>query len=273
MKMVDPDSVEKKVDEKEATSKIQAEVGDNYFVIKKDDLITKGKLYPKNTQIFFRTMIVPEVKRLANILMSQENAEYIVNDTLKKCLRGIDVDDLFVEDKMYLLFYLRANTFKDSSYVVDFHCDKCDCDSGYHFTVGNLRAKFLKDDYDPDAEYELKSGDKITLSYIKVRDQKDIENLKDSTIAKKAEKLDDAILGMAASISSINGAGMSLIQKYDYLMNKLTPEDYSDLQTIMEQHAIGIEPTMDVVCQECGGVGSIPVTFHPRFFLPKRKLG
>lgn len=273
MRMVDPELENTPVvEDADVSEKIDADVGDSFFLIKKEDLITRGKLYPKNKNIFFRTMIVPEVKRLANILMSEENAEYIVNDTLKKCLKGIDIDDLFVEDKMYLLFYLRASTFKDSSYVVDFHCDKCGKESGYHFTIGNLRANFIADDYDPNKKYVLQNGDELTLTYIKVRDQKEMENLKDSAIARKSDKLDDEFLAIAASIFTINGNKMPLVARYDYVVNKLTPEDYSDLQTILEKHAIGIEPMMDVVCQECGGAGSIPVTFHPRFFLPKRKF-
>ena len=272
MKIVNPSSETELQTESPVIEKIEAEVGDNYFLVKKEDLITKGKLYNRNAKIFARTLNVPEVKRLANILMNPENAEFIVNDTLKKCVKGIEIDDLYVEDKMYLLFLLRANTFKDSNYSVEYFCEKCETDATFHFTIDNLRAKFLPDDYNPTTLFELKNGDKITLSYLRVSDQKEIDNLRDTSIAKKSEKLDTENLSIAASIGTINGKRHNLITKYDYVNNNISPEDFSDLKTYMEDKDIGIQPVMDVVCKECGGSGAIPVSFHSRFFLPKRKF-
>ena len=102
---------------------------ENYHEI--TDLPSKYRLYPKGTKIFARPLKVLEVKALASI--NEDNANYIINDTLSKTIQGITIDDLVVADKLYLVFWLRANTYRESGYVVDFYCRHCESESTYEF--------------------------------------------------------------------------------------------------------------------------------------------
>lgn len=251
----------------------EEQVSDKFWIVKMTDLITKGKLYPLGTKIFARNLLVPEVKKLSMIMYNPETADFLINETLKKTLKGIDINDLYVADKMYILFMLRASTFKDTAYTVDFKCTKCSEPSCYHFEMSNITANFIADDYNPRQEFELKNGDKITLKYLKVRDNVEIDNLKSAPMfAKNPESLDDEMLNVAASINTINGEKKALVERYSYLVNTIEPEDYSDVQAYINKIEIGIDPYMTVVCQECGGTGQVPVNFLSDFFLPKRKF-
>ena len=46
-------------------------------------------------------------------------------------------------------------------------------------------------------------------------------------------------------------------------------EDYVRIETYISSNEIGIEPGMDVICENCGGSAQVAVTFRSDFFLPK----
>ena len=89
---------------------VEQKLEDNFFPI--DDLPSRYKLYPEGTKIFGRTLKVSEVKKLTT--MNENNFNVILKDILTATLRGIDIEDICVADKVYIIFWLRANTFKNS---------------------------------------------------------------------------------------------------------------------------------------------------------------
>ncbi len=246
---------------------------DGFRVLKKEELITKGLLYPPYVKLEGRPLKVMEVKKLASISNSPDTADYVINDILKSAIRGINVQDLFVADKLYLLFLLRADTFNDTSYTVGFYCDKCNKESSYHFTVENLVANYIEEDYDPNKEYELANGDKVTFKYLQVRDENDKDAMISSPMVKKKElEIDKEILHIASSIRTINDKRLSLVEKYNYVSQVLSPFDFSDIVSYLETMEIGVNPLLQVTCKECGGVGEVPISFRSDFFFPKRKV-
>ena len=92
------------------------------------DLPSRYKLYPKGTKIFGRPLRVLEVKQLSQ--MGEDNSGTVINSVLKSATVGFNVNELLVSDKVYILFWLRANTYRDSGYRVDFECLKCGKESG-----------------------------------------------------------------------------------------------------------------------------------------------
>ena len=237
---------------------------DNYWLV--NDIVTKYKLYPEGTEIYARPLKVIEVKKLASL--SESNADFILNDILKKATRGLNVEEMYVADKIYLTLFLRANTFKDSSYVVNYMCPKCEKETSYHFGLDLLKINFLPDDYDPNTEYALNNKDKITIRFLKVKD--DIEAGRFRESAGNAE-IDNEILTMACMIHTINGEVVPLYQKYLYLI-ELDAESFVDITSYIDTYSIGVEPVMNVVCDNCGGTSPMGITFHPAFFVPSRKF-
>ncbi len=75
----------------------------NFYRI--DGLPSLGKLYPEETVIEGRPLRVLEVKKLTTL--SEENANYVINDVIRNCIMGINLDDLLVADKLYIVFWLR----------------------------------------------------------------------------------------------------------------------------------------------------------------------
>lgn len=236
----------------------------NYWFI--DTLPTKYRLYPEGTKIEARPLKVIEVKKLSS--MNESNADYIINDILRRTIRGIKIDNIYLADKLYIIFWLRNNTFRDSSYVVDFRCPKCDKDSKYHFELNNLKVDYLKEDYDPNKEINLKSGDKLKLRYLKIFDELAFERFKEIN-GELFDEIDDQLLGLSQMINTVNGKPIEdMLERYKYVL-ELDPQDFSYISTYIDKYSIGVDPIMNVECQLCGGTSPMGITFRGEFFLPK----
>jgi hypothetical protein len=73
----------------------------NYWAI--NGLPSNYLLYPKGTQILGRPLKVLEVKKLSSI--NEENADFIINDILKRTIKGINIDNLLVADKLFIILW------------------------------------------------------------------------------------------------------------------------------------------------------------------------
>jgi hypothetical protein len=237
-----------------------------YFPI--TDLPSKYKLYPEGTMIHGRPLGVLEVKQLSQ--MSENNSNIIINGILKSATRGIKVEDLLIADKIYILFWLRANTYKDSGYKVDFKCLKCEKDSTYSFTLDALQITYIKDDYIDGTPFELPiSKDKIILRFQTIKDVTEVENFKSKVQGNRLEEYDDDILTLASKIS-VNEKIMSLKQKYDYII-ALNAGDYAMLDSTDTEREIGVSQVVNVKCGLCGQISYAGLSFRPEFFVPKYK--
>lgn len=231
-------------------------------------LPTKGKFYPEGTTITARPLKVLEVKKLSQ--MNKENADEIVNNVISCAIKGIEVDDLYSSDKLYIIFWLRANTYKNSEGSIKIECPKCNTLSDYMFRIEDLSIR----DYDEkqiskvENGLVLSNGDTIKFKFLTVRDeqenQKFIRKNKDSLMS-----FDEEILSICKMIESINGEKRGLVDKYIYLTDQLNPSEFSLVQSYIYDISIGLEPYMEVKCKNCGGIVETPLPFRPDFFLPK----
>ena len=74
---------------------------DNWWPV--ENIVSKYKLYPEGTKIWARPLKVPEVKKLSSL--SEDNADFVITEILKKTIRGINIDDLLLVDKLFLIFF------------------------------------------------------------------------------------------------------------------------------------------------------------------------
>lgn len=235
-----------------------------------------------------RTMSVPEVKRLSDI--SDENSSYVMNDILSKCCKTLSVDELYLGDRLFLILWIRYNTFPNAKHVVDFTCPKCG-DSTFHFKLENLNIEYLKDEFDPNLEIVTNRGDVLKLSHLKVKHEKEIEkfrNKKEVRTKFSEEELDAEMLGLASMITEINGQttqiekelqdGSSVIvtnlmKTFPYVIDgSLDVDDFAMLVSYVTEHRIGVNPVMNITCEKCRGEFPMGFTFSPQFFIPKSPI-
>lgn len=235
----------------------------NYLPI--ETLPSNYKFY-SGKKIFARPMNVSEVKLLAS--MDENNYNQVMNDVLKKTIRGIEVDDILVSDKYFLIFWLRANTYRNSGYELDFECASCEKMSKYNFDIDVLEIKYLDENLKIDEERVLpNSKDKVTIKFKTIRDENKVREFAKRTKG-TITKYDEEILDVSSNLGTINGEELSVMKKYEYV-EKMHPVDFSFVLSLIDLVSFGVKSEIKAVCNTCKETTPIGVTFRPEFFIPK----
>ena len=261
MKFVDPN------EEIEIKEEQKNEIEIEYWPIK--DLPSRFNFYPKGTEIFGRPLNVIEVKKLG--LLNEGNSDFVITQILKNSIKGIEIENLYQADKLYILLWLRAQTFLEAGYSVDFTCEKCQQESTYDFKLDNLDIKYFDEEFFKNNEIILKNGDKIVLGYLRVSDEMKQEKFREE-FAKM--EINEDVLELATAIQTINGEKIPLINKYTYLTNpkKLSASEYIKIESIKKKYDFGVRPVLKVICNSCGGSAQAGVTFRKSFLLPEYRV-
>lgn len=232
-------------------------VPDGFFKI--EGLPSKGKLYPEGTKIYSRPLKILEVKQLSAI--NEENFNEVINSVLSKSVLGINIEDLLVADKLFIIFWQRANTYKGDAFAIDYTCNHCGKDDQYNFDVGHLNLSELKDDWESDIK--LPSGKEIKLNQLTVKSERQAE-----AFLKQNPTADPDIVGISAVVEKIDNEEVTIKQAYDKIV-ELSPPDVLNLIAQYQDGEVNLAPTLHIHCNNCGGQAETPVSFHGSFFLPE----
>lgn len=234
-------------------------------------LPTDGKLYPEGTKIQGRTLKVQEIKMLSG--MTEENANDIVNSILERTVSGIEPQKIYSADKLYIMFWLRANTFQDSGFNVKFECNSCHKPSEYKFELDQLQIKTLSEEMleNLNESFTLPNGDEISIGLMTVGDEIEVERFMKEN-ANKMMNFEEDIVNLCKTIRTINGKKMGTISKYQYITDTLDAGNYVHLESYLEDKSVGLEPTVNVKCEKCGVASDTMLPFRPDFFLPKIRI-
>ena len=149
----------------------------------------------------------------------------------------------------------------------------CKNESEYAFELDQLNIKTITDETLKflNDSFELPNKDKITFSLLTVGDEKQNEQfLKDNKTS--LMNFDQEIIAICRMIRTINSEKKGMIDKYMYITEQLNPVDFSYLESYLEDKGAGLEPTINVVCQKCGGASDTMLPFRPDFFFPKIRI-
>jgi hypothetical protein len=206
----------------------------NYWKLNLTELPTMGKLYPQGTIIKIRPLNVQEIKYLATI--SEENATDIINEILEKCLilKGIEFEDIYLGDRVYLAFWVRVNSFtKNNGYDINIkECDKCKNPYTTNIKLTDFEEKYITED-----EHEIDLPDcgiTLKLKYPTIRDL-DIK-CEDKEIEKFIRHLD------------MPDKNITILEQF---MHGLSALDYSILKNSIDKMDIGFSNQITIYCPMC----------------------
>ena len=232
-----------------------------------DKLPSKYQRYPEGTKLYGKPLDIKQLKKLST--MTPLNATSVIDDILRGTIKGIDFDSILVSDKLYLILWLRANTYPESGYSVPFFCSQCNTMQTYDFKVENIDINFIREDMPFEDPVELPGGDFITFKYPTIKDERRIEKFKES-VKKSFEKYDSDTLSLCATVNEINGKSLSLMETYNFISNT---KIYSQIKGYINEFDFGISDTLNVTCNSCGGTAQMGLTFREDFFIPIYRFG
>lgn len=257
----------------EETPKVQ-QVKKEEMVVKPQDnfipilgLPSDNKYYLNGTRLLARPLNVSEVKLLAS--MKEENADYIINDVLTRTVKGIDPAEICRGDKYYILFWLRANTYQNSGYLMNFDCEHCGKNGNFKFDTGVFEVVAADDQVEDRKTITLpNSKDGVKVKLLRIRDDNRIREFLKS-FERNGVFYDREMLDVAASIVSVNEEKKSIREAYNYIENVLTPPDFAYLLSYIESISFGVSRFVKAKCDYCEEVTPVGVQFRQEFFIPK----
>ena len=226
-----------------------------------DVLPSKYLAYPPGTQILFRPLTVLEVTPLAT--MTSDNADSVINAVLKSSTRGIEIEDMVIADKIFLIMNERANTYKGDRFALDYVCPECGTEGKYEFDIAMISMDDVKEGWTLDTEYDI-DGHKVKLDQPRV---KDLERTR-KYLLEHIEADNEILSKIAYRIWSIDGKEVDIDEAYQFSIN-LPPSDFVKLNGICGDTEMTLDPTVKVKCTHCGKEVPQRVSFRPDFFVPE----
>lgn len=214
----------------------------NYWNIPLNELPTRGMFYPKDTKIKMRSMSVLDVKFLATY--RPELATEVCNELLFKCsyLENIKLEDLYLPDRIYLIFWIRNNSFTNgSSYVFDIKsCQHCTKPYKAEVRLSDFKIKYLDDMY----------ANTVYLSDFNVTMPLTIPKFSDSLYKPKNE-FEEMALWLDLNID---------YKEKCKIVENMSGLDYASLYNTVTNNFCGFEDEFQIYCPHCGGATPVKVS-------------
>ncbi len=251
-----------------------AERQTNYTIGECADLPSKGLIYGSNipSQVELRSMTArDEMKRLApSTTQFKTLADIIEGCMIEKY--PVHVYDMALGDYEYLLHRLRIVTYGDE-YKMTLRCPYC---GDYIDAVAHLEELRLKE-FDS-AKFEAartiilpRSGSKITLNFQTPRILDENEAyVKDMKRRFKDAEMDFTLMStLMSAIDTIDGSAIDSV-KLETFINRLPALDMTKILNAIEElnSIVGIDNSITVNCNKCGGEVLTSFRFGSEFFRP-----
>ena len=248
-------------EETSAVQNSQPHRGPNKFIIDKNLLPSRGRYY--NSDLYARKLSAIECKDLSKV--RRDNVNAVFNKVIGSAISGIDLSDILVNDKLWLIFYLRSVTYDDQPINVIGTCKSCENSKIYQYRLKDLDITYA-DQVLPEY-FDLPNGDKITLRFPTI--DTEIEVSKTKANPNMIENIDEDVMTIASHIRTINGETVGVYEAYEYFVRgNGSAKDFSKLTTILRDYSFGAKPIAKFKC-ECGEEVLAEVLLTSDFFLPK----
>jgi len=274
--------VSKKTIKKEETIKTpiteeeSIKIPQDYIKMPAENLSTKGIYY--DFDIYCRSLKGSEIMRLADI--DETNADEIIDNILSDVIllskpNKTYKKDIYLNDKLNLLFFVRVLTYKDPNFKINYTCsnESCKAENKLHFTMDNVEINYIDSTIsDKDLKYKTEDGVLINFNLITIEEESNIRTLI-SELEKSCKRNNlyyDSDLALLSAMVKINSEGFeNEFLKYKYFIDKISAVDLVKLKSKINKLECGITTEIKSNCSECGGQDLVPVMFFGEFFIPE----
>ena len=243
----------------------QAPKKGTWTILNKDLLPSRGKYYPNDITV--RKLNAQEIKDLTKLPagnVAAANAQF--NLIISNCLQGVDVNDILINDKLWLMYYLRSITYYDQPYEVKYTCPVCGSVTKEKYVLNKLLVNYY--DKELPKEITLPNGDVVEPTWPTIGTEKAIKALKENP--QIIEVIDDELLTIVSHIKTINGKKMSLYDLFTYFTgddSRGSGYDFAYFCNSFKKYIFGARPYFTVECA-CGETNYCEIGLTPDFFLP-----
>jgi hypothetical protein len=230
-------------------------------LLNKELLPSRGRFYESDLRA--RKLNAVEVNKLSKV--RKDNVNQVFDKTISDAIKGIDVNRIKGNDKLWLIYYLRSITYEDHPFLVRGICKKCNEPKTFEYRLKDLDVTYLEEDL-PD-HIDLPNGDTVTVEFPDIETEIEVDRTKNNPSF--IEDIDQDLLTIASYVKTINGSPVSLYEAYTYFVRgKGNAMDYSRLVSTLRRYAFGARPYAKFKC-DCGEEVEAEVFMTQQFFLPE----
>ncbi len=236
------------------------------------ELPSRGKFYKNIPGVLnLRAMTGQEEQILASPRYNKQNMS--IDMIFERCIKEpIRTLDLLVEDRTFLLIYLRGISYTPE-YDVEIKCPYCGTKFGHTINLNDLEVEMCDDNFGPhslttklpesglELRYRLETGadDRQVTSWRERR-------LKDFGDTAEEETL---IYRNAQLIESL--AGFTNKNDIMLLLKKLPIVDTAFIRNAIFDLPFGVDTDVGILCPACNEDFKIELPMSPSFFFPRKK--
>ena len=213
-------------------------------------------------------MITKEIKILSQIEEAR-SLDRVMTEILRSTIkRGPDPEKLLYWDRLFLLVWLRVNSYRDGhKYSPAFVCPTCEHEQTLDVDLRTLNVNKLSEAYQEPFLVQLEDASHIVLSLRLTRGED--ENTVESYAASHPNE-DDWFIRYAVATAAVNGYGYPIESKIE-MVKSLTASDFMRVRSAIDQFTFGLDFTVNPTCKNsgCGRSLSITVPFQGEFFVPQ----
>lgn len=186
-----------------------------------------------------------------NILTARTAGADPVAGILQSCIKGININDLLIFDKIYLLMKIREVSY-GAEYAFDIICPNCNGTVDSKIDISQLPVKYVPDDFSDVVEIELPvSKAKAIVRIKRSADEALLTNPEDPRHIRR-------------NILSLNGISDELV--ISRALEKFHIRDIKTLKKVVDSLEFGIESQFLFQCPHCKHQAIMGVPLTASFF-------
>jgi hypothetical protein len=186
------------------------------------------------------------------LVASQKEGADPANVLLARCCQGVDISQLLIFDKVFLLFKLREISY-GSDFPCTVTCSKCFKTTDMVVDMTELVIQGLPKGWKEPRPLKLPTLKKTF--YIR------LPRVKDEPYIDAPEKVLDNLWRFVSKIENVKDAG--IIQE---VITKLPSKDLHTLILAINPEDIGVNPKIEFYCNSCDKTSLVEVPIGPDFF-------
>ncbi len=211
------------------------------------DFPSKGRFYKNFTVATLKPVSFEDEKFIIS-----NRSESSVNTLLERCLTGINLRNLLVLDKMYVLLKLREISY-GPEYQARVTCPACMARDEIKIDLRNLNINYVPD--------TLEDPKKVYLPALKKEALIKIPRVSDEVYLKSAESLYDNVWRFVIAIDSITDP--IIIHQ---AIERMNIRDIRTIISSLSSKDLGIDPRFILHCISCGEDSLIEIPIGDNFF-------
>ena len=218
--------------------------GDEYVKVK---LPTNGLAYDSEVEIRPFNFSDEKFALKADVKRSD-----FMNVLLDRCIRGIDLDNLFICDKAFLIHKLKEIS-TGTEISLNIQCESCDKENSIQIDLTLLNETYMNENSEYPLRFNLKNlGKEVVVKVGRVKDEPYMQSF---------ELLSNNLWRF---IESINGIEDKTV--IADVIPKLPVEDVHEIIKTINLSEYGIDPNFFYICTACGNKQEVEVPLTANFF-------